>query len=239
MAARADTTMRTFVAYLQVSTGKWARSDLDLADQLQVVAGLQNSGNTVLEAIYVERKSRWKAGRPQLDDAISRCRRTDAVLFVANARLTRDAAFLTHLLRAKVVFQCAGMPLTNWRDIAIMAWLANKEHLAISARTKAALQAARARGVRLGGDHGYRPPNPPDAAKASVARIQAADRAACMVAPDIRELQARGLSLQAIAAELATRGFSTPRGGAWTAMQVSRIIKRTGSDRPQRITEAG
>jgi DNA invertase Pin-like site-specific DNA recombinase len=117
---------------------------LMLRSHLHAVAGLWKSGNTVLELTYVERKSRWKAGRPQLDDTISRCRRTDAVLFVANARLARNAAFFTHLLRAKVVFQCAGMPLTNCRDIVIMAWLADKEHLGNSARTKAALQAARA-----------------------------------------------------------------------------------------------
>lgn len=54
------------------------------------------------------------------------------------------------------------------------------------------------------------------------ARQHAAD-----LAPVITEIRAAGVTtLQAIAAELNTRGIPTVRGGAWSAVQVSRILAR-------------
>lgn len=82
----------------------------------------------------------------------------------------------------------------------------------ISARIKAALAAAKARGTTLGGFRGYTPSE--------------ADRAAAVL-PTIRELQAAGItSLGAIARELGKPGISTPRGtGTWQAVQVQRVLR--------------
>ena len=64
------------------------------------------------------------------------------------------------------------------------------------------------------------------AAASAAVRSRAADQAAGQVAPIIREMEAEGLSLNAIAAELNRRGVSTPRGGAWTATAVRRVLAR-------------
>ena len=96
-----------------------------------------------------------------------------------------------------------------------------------SARTKAALAAAKRRGVQLGGDRGYR-----ITVKArklgNAANERAADTRAADIAPVIKELQASGAeSLRAIAAGLNARGIPTARGaGEWSAVQVARVIER-------------
>jgi hypothetical protein len=49
-----------------------------------------------------------------------------------------------------------------------------------------------------------------------------------MVLPAIQEMRAAGLSLRAIARDLAARGFATVRGGQWAAAQVAAILRRAG-----------
>ena len=115
-----------------------------------------------------------------------------------------------------------------------MALVAELEAGLVSERTKAALAAAKARGVKLGGDRGYRPTTPPDwasGAKASTeARVRAADHAAHRVESSINEVRmalGTDASLQAIARALTERGVPTARGGAWTATAVKRVLART------------
>jgi DNA invertase Pin-like site-specific DNA recombinase len=93
----------------------------------------------------------------------------------------------------------------------------------ISARIKAALAAAKARGVKLGGSNlrlaQY------NGAKANKAN---ADSFAANVLPVIQKIKASGVtSLRAIAAELDARGIRTARGGKWAAQQVRGILQRT------------
>jgi len=96
-----------------------------------------------------------------------------------------------------------------------MALVAQQEREATSARTKAALAAAKARGTKLGG---YRGVPPPDPAKA--------DLFASRVGPLVRELQVSDMTMEAIARELATRGVRTARGGAWTGQAVKNLLAR-------------
>ena len=97
----------------------------------------------------------------------------------------------------------------------------------ISARTKAALQAANARGVKLGGNRGS---IIDDGARtlAVASRRAVASARALDVAPTITELQAAGAqSLGALAKALTARGIPTARGSAtWSPMQVSRVLKQ-------------
>ena len=98
-------------------------------------------------------------------------------------------------------------------------------------RPKAALVAAKARGVVLGGDRGYRPETPPDWTKgvpaASAARTQRADHSAHVVLPIIEAMRVDGISsLSGIAAALNERGVPTPREGQWTATAVRRLLAR-------------
>ena len=106
--------------------------------------------------------------------------------------------------------------------------MAEHEAKAISTRTRDALAAAKARGKRLGGDRGNLPAVAKEGAKASVAaRIAKAHSRASDLAPIIAELKAAGaVSLRQIAAGLNDKGIKTARGGAWSAVQVQRVLER-------------
>ncbi|WP_374437299.1 recombinase family protein, partial [Tabrizicola sp.] len=154
---------RTFVAYLRVSTDQQGRSGLGLEAQQAAIGAFLLPGDRLLSPPFVEVESGRKAERPQLVAAIARCRQTGATLLVAKLdRLARDAHFLLGLQKAGVEFVAADMPTANRLTVGIMALVAEEEARMISARTKAALAAAKARGVKLGGDRGYRPSAPPD-----------------------------------------------------------------------------
>jgi DNA invertase Pin-like site-specific DNA recombinase len=105
----------------------------------------------------------------------------------------------------------------------LFAALAEKERAMIATRTKAALVAARARGVTLGG------PKLAEARVAAAASIKAlADRHAANVLPVIREIRHAGAtSLHQIADALNARGISAPRGGRWYAKSVSNALARS------------
>ena len=90
------------------------------------------------------------------------------------------------------------------------------------ARTREALAAAKARGIKLGG-----PKLVEAQQKSRVIRKANADRFAENIAPIIREIQASGAtSLREIAAALNARGIRSARGGDWSAVTVRDVIKR-------------
>ena len=103
----------------------------------------------------------------------------------------------------------------------IYAAVAEKERAMISQRTKEALKAAKARGVKLGN------PNLEQAREnASAVRTANADRFAANVLPIIKEIRATGASMRQTAKALNVRGINTARGGVWAATQISDILKR-------------
>jgi Resolvase, N terminal domain/Recombinase len=120
------------------------------------------------------------------------------------------------------LFERALNPHANRLTVHILAAVAEHERGAISERTKAALAAAKRRGIKLGG------PRLAAARKASIkARSEAADAFAANVRPIIKEIQASGVSsLRGVARALTARGVRTARGGDWTAVQVSDILRR-------------
>lgn len=99
----------------------------------------------------------------------------------------------------------------------------------ISARTKAALAAAKARGVQLGG---YRGGPAPDHMKGVAARQEIALRHAEEVAGIVRPMRAAGATFQAIADQLNADGVQSAAGGTWTATGVRRVIDRLGALQP-------
>jgi DNA invertase Pin-like site-specific DNA recombinase len=153
-----------------------------------------------------------KSCRPELAEAMAVCRLHGATLVIAKLdRLSRNAAFLLTLRDAGVEFMCCDMPDANRLTVGILAMVAEDEAERISARTKAALAAAKARGTRLGGFRGYIP-GEADRAAAVAALGARARQTAAAVLPAIRELQAAGIvSLNGIARELTRRGIPTPR----------------------------
>ncbi|WP_235924493.1 recombinase family protein [Roseomonas harenae] len=225
---------RDFVPYLRVSTDRQGRSGLGLEAQQAAISTFisQTPGAHLLDPPYVEVESGKRADRPKLAEAMERCRKTGATLLIAKLdRLARDAYFLLGLQKAGVEFIAADMPHANRLTIGIMALVAEEEARAISARTKAALAAAKARGVRLGGVREGQQLPPPEAAArgreaASEAHQAKADRTASRLVRRIAEWTAQGTSLAGIARALNEGGEPSPRGGRWTATAVKRALER-------------
>lgn len=213
-----------FVSYFRVSTARQGRSGLGLGAQREAVTAYLNGGNWTVLADFVEVESGRKSDRPELAKAMDLCRLTGATLVIAKLdRLARDAHFLLGLQKAGVDFIACDMPQANRLTIGIMALVAEEEARAISARTKAALAAAKARGTKLGG---WRGGPVVDGTLGVEAVRKSADAFAAGVAPMLRQMQGEGLSLRQMAARLADKGIKTPRGGAWTAAAVRNALAR-------------
>lgn len=233
------TTGRTFIAYLRVSTDHQGRSGLGMEAQEKAIQALLRTDDRLLLPPFVEIESGKNTDRPKLGEAIAKCRKTGATLLVAKLdRLSRDLDFLRQLIRSDVELAFCDFPQVPPGAmgkflLTLMGSVAELEAGLVSERTKAALAAAKARGVKLGGDRGYRPTTPPDwkagSEAAAEARKQVADHAAHRIAAaisDIRGELGEGASLQAVARALTGRGVPTPRGGEWTATAVRRALAR-------------
>ena len=144
-----------FIAYYRVSTARQGRSGLGLDAQRKSVTDFLNGGSWELLSEFVEVESGKNDDRPQLEQALATCELSGATLVVAKLdRLSRNLAFLAKLQDSGARFVAADMPEANELTIHIMAAVAQAERKAISTRTREALAAAKARGVRLGGNRG-------------------------------------------------------------------------------------
>jgi DNA invertase Pin-like site-specific DNA recombinase len=226
-----------FLAYYRVSTGKQGKSGLGMEAQRQAVANYLNGGNWRIVGEFVEIESGRRSDRPELDKALAAARVRQLPLVVAKVdRLTRSVAFLSRLLEAGVDVRFADLPAIEGATgkflLQQMAAVAELEAGMISARTKAALAAAKRRGKKLGGDRGARLTVKARAAGRAVLMARAQERASDLAAT-IKELQAAGCeSLRAIAEGLEGRGIPAARGGRWSAVQVARLLDRAGLSRP-------
>jgi DNA invertase Pin-like site-specific DNA recombinase len=219
-----------FVAYLRVSTQQQGRSGLGLEAQRHAIeAFVAHRGAEVLKS-FTEVESGKLNERPMLAEALHLCRVTGSTLVIAKLdRLSRNASFLLALRDSGVRFIAADMPEANELTIGIMALVAQQEREAISRRTKEALAAAKARGLRLG--------NPNGAAAllraqtgnaASLKAIGArADQHAARLVPVLATLALEGVrSLGDIANALNERSMLTPRGGRWHKSSVRNLLNR-------------
>jgi DNA invertase Pin-like site-specific DNA recombinase len=212
-----------FIAYYRVSTDKQGESGLGLDAQRQAVMNYLNGGPWKLVAEHTEVESGKGNARPELEKALAACRRHKAKLCIAKLdRLSRNLAFIATLMDSGVEFVAVDNPHANKLTIHILAAVAEHEREAISERTKAALQAAKRRGVKLGGTRLAA------ARRASIkARSEIANAFAANVRPIIKEIQASGVtSMRGIARALTARGVKTARGGNWSDVQVAAILRR-------------
>jgi DNA invertase Pin-like site-specific DNA recombinase len=219
----------SFVAYYRVSTEKQGRSGLGLEAQRTAVAAYVGGRVGTLHAECTEVESGKRNDRPQLVEALRLCRVHGATLVIAKLdRLARNVAFVSGLLESGVDFVATDFPQANRLTIHILAAVAEHEAMLISQRTKAALAAAKERGVRLGGDRGrFAAVRHLGCAASARVRSEAAAKKAADLAPLLCELRQHGRSLKGIAAELTRRGVETPRrGGEWSATQVARVLQR-------------
>lgn len=216
-----------FVTYLRVSTDRQGRSGLGLDAQRKAVSDYV-TGKGQIVAEYVEVESGKRNDRPELARALADAKKRGAVLLIAKLdRLARNVAFIANLLESGAEVAAADMPEANRFLLHVMAAVAEHEARAISDRTKAALESAKARGVALGASNPViREALQQAEAKSIQTRKAKADRHAANLLPLIHAIQARGASLRQIAGELNERGVKTARGGQWHAMTVRNVLTR-------------
>jgi len=169
--------------------------------------------------------------RPQLARALDLCRAWRATLVIAKLdRLARNVEFTARLMNSGVEFVAVDLPQANKLTIHILAAMAEHEREMISARTKAALAAAKARGVSLGGDRGGLDDKARRVGNAGSAKVRgrrAAERASSLL-PVLDRLRGQGVkSAQALARALNEEGVPTVSGGGrWQANSVRRVLRR-------------
>ena len=219
---------KSLIAYYRVSTQKQGRSGLGLEAQQTAIATFAKAEGLKVIGEYTEIETGKGADaldrRPKLAAALKAARKQDASVCVAKLdRLSRDVHFISGLMTHKVPFIVA--ELGAQADpflLHIYAALAEQERRMISERTRAGLQAARKRGVRLG--------------SSTIGREnrQAALQRAKELRPVLKSLE--GQSARSIAAELNRRKIATPRGLKWSAMTVIRVQRRSEIGVGQRQT---
>ena len=219
---------KKFIAYYRVSTQVQGRSGLGLDAQRNTVAAYlaRKQGDTVQEFVEIETGKGANAldRRPQLRAALDACRKHGATLLIAKLdRLARNVHFVSGLLETGCDFVAADMPEANKVMIQMHAVMSEWERDQISERTKAALAAAKARGVKLGvaGAQNLR--------RCLEERKAQADARASKLTGLVAGFGARGLSQRTIMSELNAAGVAAPRGGAWSLVQVQRLLKRVES----------
>jgi len=72
-----------------------------------------------------------------------------------------------------------------------------------------------------------RPADRDGAARAAAAWSKKAAEHAATHLPVIREMRAGGMTFKKTAWEMTARGFTTARGGPWTAVRVSAVLRRS------------
>ena len=137
-----------FVAYYRVSTDRQGRSGLGLEAQRRAVLDFLDGGRWELVEEFQEVESGKRNDRPELARALAACRLHDATLIIAKLdRLARNVAFVSNLMESRVEFVAVDFPQANRLTVHILAAVAEHEREMISQRTRAALAAAKARGV--------------------------------------------------------------------------------------------
>jgi len=213
-----------FISYCRVSTTQQGRSGLGLEAQKAAVASyLHGRGTLLAEFVEVEtgKGANALAKRPELRTAFLACKRQGATLVIAKLdRLARNVHFVSGLLESGCDFVAADMPHASKVMIQMYAVMAEWERDQISARTKAALAAAKVRGVKLGvsGTKNLKS----NIAERSAAANAFAEKLSGLVAG----FRAQGLTQRAMTTQLNQSGIPAPHGGLWGLSQTQRLLKR-------------
>jgi DNA invertase Pin-like site-specific DNA recombinase len=210
------------IAYLRVSTQRQGRSGLGLEAQRETIARHCHTAGIALAGEYIEIETGKGADaidrRPELKAALAAAKRVKAPIIVAKLdRLSRDVAFIAGLMSDRVPFVCCDIPHADPFLLHIYAAVAEQERRMISARTKAALAAKKAQGVKLGN------PNLAAARAVSLERSQA--RAAAHAAVIARHMPPDATSYADAARSLAARGVLSVTGRPITRRSLAMRIK--------------
>ena len=221
------------IAYFRVSTSRQGESGLGLEAQRAKVEQLAAERGAEVVAEFVEVESGRKADRPQLAAALAEARRRGAVVAVAKLdRIARDAELVLRLSREAAANGMGGFLFCDLPDVdattaagrmvlTVMASVAEFEARRISERTREALAAAQARGVKLGGLRA-------GTLKRNDAARERAQAGAERLRPVLAALQAQGASLREMSAALAAAGTTTKAGNPLSPSTVKLQLQRLG-----------
>ena len=217
--------MGKFVGYVRVSSQRQGRSGLGLAAQQTALEEYVSSHAGELVEVYTEVETGKGADalrlRPQLRAAMLACKKLGATLLVAKVdRLARNVHFVSGLIESRTPFVCCDMPHAGKLELQIFSMMAEHERDQISARTKAALAEAKARGVRLGvaGPGNLRP-------NIEARRKRSRDFAGNLI-DVLKAFAGEGCSQRQMAIRLNEMGVGAPRGGIWSHRQISRVLAK-------------
>ena len=217
----------SYVSYLRQSTKKQSLSNLGIEAQREIIQNHLGQIKPIAE--FVETESGKKTDRPKLAEALELCRKTKATLIVAKLdRLSRNVAFTSKLLESDVEIRFCDFPEANRLVLHIIASIAEYEAGLISQRTKQALKAKKARGIRLG-----KPENLVNNLGKAISKSNSTNKQKALDNENNRRaiamlkvLVIQELSLSEMARRLNEEGFVTSQGKKFTAWQVSVLLKR-------------
>ena len=211
--------MKPAVGYIRVSTARQGKSGLGLEAQQTILARFADAEDYNLIQTFEEVETGKGADaldrRPQLSAALKAAKKLKSPILVAKLdRLSRNVHFIRGLMEHKTPFIVAELGAdADPFMLHVYAALAEKERAMISRRTKDALAAKKAQGVKLGGLNAGGIKN----------RTEAQERAVAL-RPILAELD--GMSARSIADQLNMRKVPTPHGGPWYATTVIRVQHR-------------
>ena len=217
--------MKKLIAYLRTSTAKKVQgvNGYSFESQMYAIQEYAKQTNGEIVATYSEQESGAINNRPELGKCLELAKsyKGEATICIAKLdRLSRDASFLIQLSKSGVKFKCMDMPECDHFTISLFAVLAERERIIIAARVKSAMEAAKRRGVKLGG------PNP----ERSVELMNAGARSAKdtynkQILPVILEIKSAGVkTLQGIADSLNRRGYVSRRNNKFYPSTVRSIL---------------
>ena len=217
-----DVPHQRFVVLLRVSTHLQGAEGHGVAAQRRDIQLFLNSLQEIPEVVaeFVEVESGAKETRPVLEEALRICREQKVSLLVQKVdRITRDLEVLARIVKdPEVKLRVASLPNADNFQIHLFGCLAAQEREFISTRTKAALAAAKAKGVVLGN---------PQLAEMNRTRKRMSRQFADQHSNLIWSLRNKGRTLREICEVLNDAGISTAKGGAFHPVQVTRILRRS------------
>jgi DNA invertase Pin-like site-specific DNA recombinase len=226
--------MGTAIGYVRVSTASQARSGLGLEAQRTAIARFAESEGFNVSHVYEEIEtgsgSDALGRRPKLAAALKAARKSKAPVLVAKLdRLSRDVHFISGLMSHKVEFVVCDLGRQSDPFVLhLYAALAEKERGMISARTKAGLAAAKARGTKLGMNARSKDEIRKIAAAGAAANKAAAVQQIETIRDRIESALKDGASLRKASELLNERGIASPAGGRWHAPSLLKAARRLG-----------
>ena len=217
--------MKPAILYSRCSTQEQGKSGLGLQAQIDAVKAfaLAEGYDIVQEVSEVASGKLGLDDRQGLRNALAMAKKLKAPVIVSKLdRLSRDVSFISGLMSKGVPFIVAELGIdTDPFILHLYAALSEKERMLIGARTRAALQALKDKGVVLGNRTNLAEAQ----AKGQETNAQKAKNFTAKILPIVKNYQSQALTMAQIADKLNEQGIKTMLDKVWHQSTISRILK--------------